>query len=227
MQQVDDFCNIRTLQMHCQSRPGPNQQSPIHSTKCQGLLTTYNGLNILQTKDYINVSCERYNVRISCSHIEQGWMKNNLIPDHPTPLPTTLQFLKDIQTTEGDPNPTTQKTLKKKMGFKYCSGIGQLVYPMVCCQPDLSFATVKLSQYNSCPAKIHFDGVQHALKYLYQTQHEGLYYSCTNSRPKLDIKLPAAILSTEHNLLKGKQQCQDPLTAIGMSNAEWASCTRT
>ncbi len=137
--------------------------------KRQGLLTLYNGLDILQTKDYIKVSCKTCINRLSRAHIEHGWMKNYLIHDCPTPPPTTLQFLKDIQTIEGDPDQTAQITLKKKMVFSYCSRIGRLVYPMVCCQPDLSFATVKLSQYNSCPAKIHFDGVCHALKYLYQT----------------------------------------------------------
>ncbi len=83
-------------------------------------------------------------------------------------------------------------TLKKKMGFSSCSRIGWLVYPMVCCWPNLSFATVKLSQYNLGPAKIHFDRVRHALKYLYQTQTEGLYYWRTNPQLELESKpLPA------------------------------------
>jgi hypothetical protein len=172
--------------------------------KCQSLLTLYNGLDILQTKDYIKVSCEIYIDRISLAHIEQGWMKNYLIPDRPTPLPATPKFLKDIQTTKGDPNPTAQKTLQKKMGFGYRSGIGQLVYPMVCYQPDLSFTTVKLSQYNSCPAKIHFDRVQHALNSLYQTWAEVLYFWRTNPQPELDNKPLPTTLSTELDLLKGK-----------------------
>ncbi len=155
-------------------------------------------------------------------------MKNYLIPDCPTPLPTTPQYLKDIQTTEGDPNQTAQKTLKKKMGFSYCSRIGQLmVYSMVCCWPDLLFTTVKLSQYKLCPAKIHFDAVQCALKYLFQTWTEGLFYWHTNPRPELDSKPLPTVLSTEHDLTKDKQQHNKPLTAIGMSNADWASCTRT
>ena len=143
--------------------------------KQQGLLTLYNCLDILQTKkNYIKVSCKTYINRISCTHIKQGWMKKYLISDCPTPLPTNLQFLKDIQTTKCDPDQTAQKTLEKKMGFSYQSGIGQLVYPMVWCWPDLSFVTVKLSQYNSCSTKIQFDGVGHALRNLYQTRTEGL-----------------------------------------------------
>ena len=77
--------------------------------------------------------------------------------------------MKALQLEEGNPDEKVQQALAKKMGFIYRSGIGQLVYDMVCCRPDLSFATVKLSQHNTCPAKVHYDGVQHALKYLYQT----------------------------------------------------------
>jgi hypothetical protein len=73
--------------------------------------------------------------------------------------------MKALQTEEGDPNPVIQWTLERKMGFSYRSGIGQLVYAMVCCRPDLSFTTVKLSQHNTCSGRVHFKGAQHALKY--------------------------------------------------------------
>ena len=137
--------------------------------KRQGLVTLYNGPDIIQTRDYIKVSCETYIDRISNIHLDHGWMKSYLMSDRPTPLPTTPQFMKALQTDDADPDPIAQRNLEKKMGFSYRSGIGQLVYAMVCCRPDLSFATVKLSQHNTCPRKVHFEGVQHALKYLYQT----------------------------------------------------------
>ncbi len=118
--------------------------------KRQGLVTLYNGLDIIQTRDYIKVSCETYINRISNIYLDHGWMKSYLILDHPTPLPTTPPFMKALQTEEGDPDPVAQRTLENKMGFNYRSGIEQLVYAMVCCCPDLSFATVKLSQHNTC-----------------------------------------------------------------------------
>ncbi len=113
------------------------------------------------------------------------------------------------------------------MGFSYHSGIGQLVYDMVCCRPDLSFATVKLSQHNTCPGKVHFDGVQHTLQYLYQTCCEGLYFWRTTPCPEpASIPLPT-ILSTEQSLLHTKHQQHDAFNAHGMSNANWASCIQT
>jgi hypothetical protein len=127
--------------------------------KRQGLVTLYNGLNIIQTWNYIKVSCETYINHNSNIHLDHGWMKSYLISDCPTPLPTTPQFMKAMQTDDANPDPIAQQNLKKKMGFSYRSGIGQLVYAMVCCCPDLSFATVKLSQHNTCPGKVHFEGV--------------------------------------------------------------------
>ncbi len=107
--------------------------------KCQGLVTLYNGLDILQTEDYIKVLCERYISWISNIHLDHGgWMKSYLILDRPTLLPTSPPFMKALQTEEGDPDPAVQHALEKKMGFSYWSGIGQLVYAMVCCHPDLS-----------------------------------------------------------------------------------------
>ncbi len=127
--------------------------------KRQGLVMLYNGLDIVQTRDYIKVSCKTYIDRISIIHLDHGWMKSYLISDCPTPLPTTPQFMKALQLEEGNPNEKAQQALTKKMGFSYQSGIWQLVYAMVCCHPDLSFATVKLSQHNTCPAKVHYNGV--------------------------------------------------------------------
>jgi hypothetical protein len=109
--------------------------------KRQGLVTLYNGLDSLQTKDYIKVSCETNINRISNIHLDHGWMKSYLILDCPTPLPATPPFMKALQTEEGNPDPVVQWALKKKMGFSYRSRIGQLVYAMVCCCPDLSFTT--------------------------------------------------------------------------------------
>jgi hypothetical protein len=98
---------------------------------------------------------------------------------------------------------------------------------MVCCRPDLSFATVKLSQHNTCSGKVHFDGVRHALKYLHQTCTEGLYYWRTTPRSELDsVPLPN-ILSMEHDLHCTDRQHHDALDAHDMSDADWASCLRT
>jgi hypothetical protein len=195
--------------------------------KCQGLVMLYNGLDILQTRDYIKVSCKTYINRISNIHLTRGWMKSYLLSGRPTPLPRTPQFMKALQLEGGNPNEKTQQALAKKMGVSYCSGIRQLVYTMICCRPDISFATVKLSQHNTCPGKVHYNGVCHAVKYLYQTCSEGIYYWRTTPCSELEsIPLPT-VLSSEQDLLHAKRQQHNGLYAHGMSNADWASCLCT
>ncbi len=99
--------------------------------KSQGLVMLYNGVDILQTRDYIKVSCETYIDRISDIHLTRGWMKSYLTSDRPTPLPRTPQFMKALQSEEGDPDEKAQQALAKKMGFSYRSRIGKLVYDLL------------------------------------------------------------------------------------------------
>ena len=56
---------------------------------------------------------------------------------------------------------------------------------MTTCRPDLSYASVKLSQANSCPHELHFHGLKHALKFLYNSCDDGLYFWCTGPRVEL------------------------------------------
>ena len=108
MWQVDDFAISAPSQLiadHLFDLIDDKLSIPM---KRQGLVTLYNGLNILQTRDYIKVSCETHIYWISNIHLDHGWMKMYLILDRPTPPPTTPQFMKALQTEEGDPNPVVQ-----------------------------------------------------------------------------------------------------------------------
>ena len=119
MRQVDDFeisAPSQRIANHVLDLIDDQLTIPM---KRQGLVTLYNRLDILQTRDYIKVSCEMYINRISELHLAQGWMKAYLISDRPTPLPTTPQFMKALQSEEGDPDDKAQLTLAKKMGFSY------------------------------------------------------------------------------------------------------------
>ena len=64
--------------------------------------------------------------------------------------------------------------VEKEYGFSYREGIGELIYAMVTCRPDISFPLTKLSQYSAAPAKLHFEAVQGLYNYLKQTPKEGI-----------------------------------------------------
>jgi hypothetical protein len=65
------------------------------------------------------------------------------------------------------------------MQLSYRSGVGKLIWAMTTCQPDLAFASVKLSQSNSCQHELHVHGLKHALKFMYNSWDDGLNFWCT------------------------------------------------
>ena len=122
--------------------------------------------HVLQTCDFIRLSCETYIDKI-CKEHEKTWMQCfHISDDRPTPLPTTEGFIKSLLTVLGDPDKKAQAALAKKFGFGYRQGIGELIYAMVTCRPVISFAVVKLAQASACPSEIHYHAIQHCLKYL-------------------------------------------------------------
>ncbi len=62
------------------------------------------------------------------------------------------------------------------MQIKYRGGVRELIWAMTTCQTDIAFTTVKLSQSNSNLAEHHFHGLKHAIRYLYSTRMDGIYF---------------------------------------------------
>ena len=81
-----------------------------------------------------------------------------------------------LETTVGPDNKIDQRKLEKEMGFAYRAAIGELIYAMVNCRPDITFAVTKLSQYSNQPAACHFTAVKFFFQYLMATRNEGLTY---------------------------------------------------
>jgi hypothetical protein len=99
-----------------------------------GLITLFNGLDIIQTADYIKVSCSTYIDKIMNKHLG-AWLSDHDIPNRPTPLPSTKTFLKSFLNAIGDPDPKVQGDLEKSMKISYRSAIGELIYAMTTLSP--------------------------------------------------------------------------------------------
>jgi hypothetical protein len=85
---------------------------------------------------------------------------------------------------------------------------------MTTCHPDLAFASVKLSHSNSCPHKIHYHGLKHALKYLYNSKDDDIYFWQTSrcmEKPEGPIPL---IHSNKQDLLLDDQPEHDAAVAV-------------
>ena len=84
--------------------------------KWQGYLDMYNGIDVLQTRHYITISCTTY-INIICEKYLLSWMQNfTSTDDRPTPLPTDPAWMKKFNAAMGDPDPKIQARLAKTMG---------------------------------------------------------------------------------------------------------------
>ena len=98
---------------------------------------------------------------------------------------------------------------------------------MMTCRPNLAYASVKLSQSNSTPAEVHFHGLKHAIRYLYMTRHDGIYFWRTAARPELPEGPLPPINSNLTDLLLDNRPNHDACTVVAYSNSDWATCVKT
>jgi hypothetical protein len=112
------------------------------------------------------------------------------------------------------------------MQLKYHAGIGELIWVMTTCCPDIAFTSVKLSQLNSRLAKHHYHGLKHAIQYLYMTQHDGIYFWCTCLRLDLSEGPLPIINSNCSDLLLDNRPNHNASIAVAYGNSDWATCVK-
>ena len=111
-------------------------------TTTYSLITHFNGIDIVQTKHYIKLHSKLYATKILHAH---GWYdehpKESLIP-----MNTNIAYTCQLQTTDPPLTAESQQALAKDMGFADRDAIGELIYAVCTCHPDISASTIKLSQ---------------------------------------------------------------------------------
>ena len=226
LRQVDDFA-VATVSEQVASKVFDmiDDQLTI-PLKRLGLVTLFNGIDIIQTKHYIKLSCKSYVERI-CEKYLDGWLGKHPMPTRPTPLPNSESFMKSFLSAVGDTSECTQDKLDRDMGIKYRNGLGELIYALVTCRPDLSYAVVKCAQATVCPHEIHYHALRHIMKYLYTTRDDGLYFW----RQELHTILPSAPLPTigsrPADLLPDGRPSHGITDLHGYVDSDWATCPRT
>ena len=114
------------------------------------------------------------------------------------------------------------------MQLTYRCGVGELIWAMTTTRPDLAHASIKLSQANSCPHKHHYHGVKHALKYLYATCADGLYFWRTAPRPEFkEGPLPRVNSSKQDLLLDMTRPEHNANVMHAYADSDWATCVKT
>ncbi len=105
-----------------------------------------------------------------------GWLEKAGIANVPIPLPSESNC---ISTLENAARPTTQDEQHQimiKMGFNYRQVIGEVIYPMMKCHPDIAFHATKLSQCMENPGEAHFMALRQLCQCLAATMKDGIYY---------------------------------------------------
>ena len=189
------------------------------SIKRQGYLDMFNGIDVTQTWDYIKISCKLFIDKYCDKHLAT-WMSSYLMAAaRPTPLPSDPSWFKKFNAATGDPDPKTQADLAKRMNLSYRSGVVELIWVMITCCPDLAYA--------SCPHEHHYHGLRHALKYMYTTQDDGLYFCQTKPRVELIKGTLPMIHSNKSDLLMDTRPEHDANTLHVYADSDWATCIKT
>ncbi len=169
------------------------------------------------------IDCHTYINKFCVKNLESWLGKTLLTENRPTPLPTNATWIKKFNAAVGSPDSDKQKKLAAKMQIKYKAGVGEHIWAITTCRPDIAFTSIKLSQSNSAPAEHHYHGLKHAIRYVYITQNDGIYFWRTSSCPELpEGTLPTAN-SNWQDLLVGGCPDHNASTAIAYGDFDWAA----
>ena len=161
-----------------------------------GLISRFNGIDVQQSMHFVKLYNRTYIEKILKRH---EWINNEEFPlaEFPTPMISENSYQRKLETTE-PMNQTELDLAEKEFGFGYRQGIGELIYALVTCRPDISYSVIKLAQYSTRPARIHFEAIKNIYRYLNATKDEGIYFWRKMPRTDMpDDQLP--ICKTDSN----------------------------
>lgn len=105
-----------------------------------------------------------------------SWIQPKYKQQQPTPMKADNSYVTSLETAIPPETKEQQIALQHEMKMNYRQGIGELLYAMITCRPDISYPVIKLSQYSNNPAKEHYQAIQEIYQYLAQTEDDGIYY---------------------------------------------------
>lgn len=88
-----------------------------------GLISLFNGIDILQSKYFIKISCQTYIEKMAKRHLD-FWMRDLKM----TTFKPMKSFMKSFDTAVGDPDEKVQANLEKEYKFGNRSGFGEIIY---------------------------------------------------------------------------------------------------
>jgi len=221
LRQVDDFAfAVETEEIGKSIVTAIDQHLRIR-IKYLGVLTMFNGMDITQTQYYIKIHCTTYLNKIIHQH---NWQESTHKP-YQIPYPADNTYCKILDTALPPDTVQSQKQLSKHYNMHYRQIIGEFIWPMIKCRPDISFHITKLSQFMANPAEAHYQALRHVASYLANTTDHGIYY--WRDQPRQDLPqhpLPTTFPDT-YRYKTDPTNSENFLTAY--ADSDWGTCRKT
>jgi Reverse transcriptase (RNA-dependent DNA polymerase)/GAG-pre-integrase domain len=152
----------------------------------EGILDSFNGIDVHQTADYINITCESYIDKLLTHYgwASAGTRESSEKPIEPIAMSTIPQLFADYDSMATADQPTLL-SFEIIAGFSYRSVLGAVIYVYVVARPDIGFAVTLLARFSDHPAKVHFDSLRRLARYLRMTKNWGLFYWRLKPNPSL------------------------------------------
>lgn len=141
----------------------------------------------------------------------------------PIPMRSDSKFQRELETAERPTTPAEQQYTQQQAGFSFRMAAGELIYAMIVARMEISFAIIKLSQFNVNPAMIHYKALRQVFAYLNHTREDGLIYWRPCPRDDLPDVPPPPLRSNPHNQIPAFPQ--SPLSLLAYSDSDWGSDT--
>lgn len=216
LRQVDDFavaCRNPEIAKKIIAIIGAKLTVPLNQL---GTIKKFNGLDIKQTKYYTKIYCESYLNKVLDAH---GWQETETA-QNPLPMRSESTYQAQLETATPPTTEAEQKQLQDAH-FNYRQVIGEAIYAMVTCRPDISFAVIKLAQYSNNPAEIHYKAARQLMKYLAQTKDKGIIYWRKQAVDHLPDVPPEPCVSRS-DVLNGVPHQPTYERPVAYSDSDWA-----
>ena len=223
LRQVDDFaiaCDDKATATKYWDELDTHLKEPLKRES--GLISRHNGIDIIQSDHGIKMHCETYLKKILMSKtFDMTTSKHKALP-----MDSDTKHIRVLDNDIGPKDAIQHKALEESIGFKYRNATGELIFALITCRADIAFPVIKLTQYNSYPAKSHYEAVKKVYRYLNATISEGL----TFWRPRPDNSLPKSkypIPEKDTHNLHIPPESNSCNTAYGYTDSDLAADTKT
>jgi hypothetical protein len=173
-------------------------------------------MDIHQTRYYVKLTCEKYLIKMVKGH--EDLLQH--IPVNAVPLPADSAYIRELENASLPATMTEKLELKEQMGFNYRQVIGEIIFPMMKCQPDIAPYAIKLSQYMENPAREHYQTLRDILAFLANTPDEGIYY--WQKEPGMELPIgPLPSLHPDNYLMQDNTPNGENL--YGYVDSDWGT----